>query len=391
MTAALAAVTSVSLAGCTIVTPDARDRVGSKAFMRRADSALAAHPNTLKPASCTQAAGAQRTVSSAERTADMDALSLPTWRSGDVGVTTPLSDGRVLWVFGDTTRASGVTPRMVDNSMLVSTGRCFAEVATPGGGSVMGALTHDRACWPTSALTIPAGRRDLVVVGCSRVERGTGKDGLYDFSYRGASMAVFAVAKDGAPQRVTTVDLTADNADQEQINWGSALVGDGDWIYVYGSQQPKGSAGKGAYVARARLAQLGDHGSWQFWNGTRFTRGAAPAQPFLPASQGVSQTYSVVRRGGGFVLVSKQGGEFGANIGLWTAEHPEGPWRGYRAVPQSYSLGGGVVAYQPLAHPELPTPSGTFLLSMSRNTENFADLLRDPRKGRPMFLEVPGP
>ncbi|MBZ4498363.1 DUF4185 domain-containing protein [Dermacoccus sp. Tok2021] len=386
---ALVGATGLTLAfgGCTLSVPDSTDRIGSRPFLDRADKALAAAPNALVRSECSAEKRAVTRASAAERGSDMASLSLATWRSGDVGVTTPLSDGRVLWIFGDTTRAKGTNPRVVANSMLVGTGRCFDEVRAPGNGPVIGGFEGRRVCWPNSAMTVPMRGADIVLVGCSRIEPG--KEGLFDFSYRGMTMAAYAVERGGAPQPVTRFDVTPDNADAEQINWGSALVGDEGWVYVYGSQQPKGSTGKGAYVARTRLAQLSDGPEWQFWNGRTFVTDAGAARPFLLAHEGVSQTFSVVRRGERFVLVSKQGGEFGQNIGVWSAPIPSGPWRGERAVAEPYSQGDGVVAYQPLAHPELATPSGDLLVTLSRNTESFADLLADPRKGRPKFLEVP--
>lgn len=363
-----------------------RQRIGSHAFMARAQGALDAGANRLVGRPCPASAHGT-TVSAAQRQSDMDALQLPTWRSGDVAVTTALSDGRVLWMFGDTGRVKGAVPRMVGNSMLVSTGRCFQELSTPDRGPVIGGFGERRACWPNSAVTVPVKGADLVVVGCSRVDRGRG--GLLDFTYAGLTMATFVVRPGGAPQLVSQVDVHPDDANQQQVNWGAALVAHDGWVYVYGSQQPKGSFGKGAYVARAHVADLLDTDRWHYWNGSAFVAGVSHARPFIGAGQGVSQTFSVAPWRGRYLLVSKQGGEFGANIGVWSAPTPTGPWTGLEAVPRAFDQGGGVVAYQPLAHPELPTPSGNLLVTMSRTTTRFSDLLTHPERGRPMFLEIP--
>lgn len=374
------------LSGCAAPGLDDFDRPGTSAFMDRSRSA-ATHPrNRLSATSCHDTTGTSRVMSAGERQAQMENLRLPQWRSGDVGVTAPLSDGRVLWVFGDTVRGGGTKPLVVSNSMLIDDGPCFAQVDTAGLGPVIADPSSSRACWPNSVTTLPVRGDDVVAVACSRIERGT--DGLFDFSYRGMSLATFVVPHGGAPQPVTLTEVTPDSNDAEQINWGSAMVADGEWVYVYGSQQPRGSAGKGAFVARAHVADLPAHGDWQFWDGGRFQEEESRARPIVTAGEGVSQTYSVVRWKGRFVLVSKQGGEFGQNIGVWSAPRPEGPWRGERAVAEPYSQGGGVVAYQPLAHPELQTPDGRLLVTMSRTTERFEDLLTHPERGRPMFLAV---
>lgn len=374
------------LSACGVDIGDTRDRVGSRAYLGRVDAAVEHGGNRIVAGPCSAHGNARVPVSAFERQRDMDALGLPTWRSGDVGVTTSLSDGRVLWVFGDTVRSGAARPKVAANSMLVSSGRCFEEVHTPTKGPVIATSGTDRACWPNSALTIPMRGVDIVVVTCSRVTRG--RTGLLDFTYSGLTMSTFAVARGGAPQLVSQRDVVT-GGDAQRINWGSALVGHEGWVYVYGSQQPRGSSGKGAYVARCHAAELNDPSRWQYWNGHAFDGDADAARPFLPASEGVSQTFSVVAWKGRFILVSKQGGEFGANVGVWSAPTPHGPWSGTRAVPEPYDQGHGVVAYQPLAHPELTTPSGALLVTMSRTTTRFDDLLAHPERGRPLFLEIP--
>ena len=55
-------------------------------------------------------------------------IDLPLWQAGDIGASARLGDGRIVWVFGDTVRAPDVTPRVVANSMLVTTGLCTSQV-----------------------------------------------------------------------------------------------------------------------------------------------------------------------------------------------------------------------------------------------------------------------
>lgn len=384
-----ALVFSLALASCSFGTDADERRVGTEAFDASVDAALEANTARIVDSACPANSRGHVNATARERQADMDAINLPLWQSADVGVTAQLSDGRVAWVFGDTARAKGINPRMVDNSMLLSDGRCFSQVVPRTGRSIIPSRDGRHACWPNSAMALPAKGRDILLVGCSRIERSEKPvDGLYSFEYRGLTMATFAVRPGEAPALVTTSEVTSDSADDQQINWGVALVGDSGWVYVYGSQQPPGSTGKAAYVARCKVSQVGDFDQWQFWNGATFQDDPSRVKPLIPASEGVSQTFSVVKVRDHFVMVSKQGGEFGPNVGVWSAARPQGPWRGATATPVPYRQPGGVMAYQPLAHPELPTPDGQLIVTLSRTTDSIAELFAHPGKGRPMFISV---
>ena len=64
-------------------------------------------------------------------------LDLPLWQAGDIGASARLPDQRIVWVFGDTVRSSRVFPRVVANSMLVSSGLCASQVETRDRGPVI--------------------------------------------------------------------------------------------------------------------------------------------------------------------------------------------------------------------------------------------------------------
>ena len=62
----------------------------------------------------------------------VDSLDLRYWQAGDIGASGRLSDGRLVWAFGDTVRRSGVSPPVVANSLLVTTGPCVAQLIGAG-------------------------------------------------------------------------------------------------------------------------------------------------------------------------------------------------------------------------------------------------------------------
>lgn len=325
---------------------------------------------------------------------------LPYWQAADVGASAQLSDGRLVWVFGDTVRAADVTPRLVANSVLVSSGTCVSQLLPPGEGPVVPDASGDVVRWPMSVVVLPptealadAGVDDVVVVLCARTERGDGSGGVLDFRFRGTTAAVFTVSAGEAPQPLEVLELTPDDPSDQQVNWGAAATVSGDWYHVYGTRltgEPL-AFGRELYVARIPVADPADRSSWRFWDGTRWQPEIDAAAPVLAADGGVSQTLSVDEVDGTWVAVSKRGGDLGDFVWTWTAPGPTGPWVPVRSLPAPAGYDTGMLTYAPLAHPEVPLSSGGLLVSISRNTTDPAQLLARPEVGRPLFAEIPRP
>lgn len=321
---------------------------------------------------------------------------LPGWQAADIGASARLSDGRLVWVFGDTVRAAGTDPRIVANSVLVSSGTCVSQLVAADGGPVIPDVAEDTVRWPMSVAVLPptpaqaaGGTTDVVVVLCADTRRGAG--GALDFSFLGTSAAVFGVGADGVPHLFRTVQVTADVDDATQVNWGAAAAVSADWWYVYGTRLPAADAfGRELYVARVPVASPGDRSTWQFWDGGSWQSDIERSAAVLGSAGGVSQTLSVDQVDGAWVAVSKQDGDLGSTVATWWSAGPTGPWTRQAAL----TLPAGdptALTYAPLAHPEIPLASGGLLVSISRNTTDGAHLLADPAVGRPVFVEVTRP
>lgn len=322
---------------------------------------------------------------------------LPAWEAGDIGASARLSDGRLVWVFGDTVRGDDYIPKIVANSMLLSSGLCLSQVMTRFDRPVIPDVSEKVVHWPMSVArldpakikdpAVPPGTSDILVVFTGRIERGT--QNALDFRYLGFSATIFTVKRGEAPQRMITLEITPDRTNQDQIHWGAAAMVDQGWYYVYGSRLPKGSFGRELYVGRAPVARPAVRSGWQFWDGTRWQSDLEKARPVLPASEGVSQTLSVSRTHGQYVVVSKKDGDLGDFVYTWSSRSPTGPWRGRQGVKAPYGVNQDELQYAPLGHPEIPLESGKLLVSISRNTTDLRKLLREPEQvGRPVFTEV---
>lgn len=322
----------------------------------------------------------------------MNRLDLPAWQSGDVGASAVLSDGRVFWVYGDTVRQSPFEPRMVSNSVLVTSGTCVSQLRTDVPGPIVPETLNDLSQWPMSVVRIPPteadgeGVRDVVVVYFARVQRGAR---TWDFLVRGASAAVFLVGADGVPRLDRIAALTPDDVDPTHIHWGAAAAVQGEHVYLYGTAST-GEAhvyGRALYVSRLPVGSPIDASTAEYWDGERWQPDASRAVPVIDAAEGVAQMLSVDLIDGSWLAVSARGGDLADNITLWAAEQPYGPFTA-REVTALAPAAPGEVRYTPMAHPEIPTESGALLVSVSRNPSALETLVTQPWLGRPLFGEV---
>jgi hypothetical protein len=357
---------------------DPAKRVASKAAPERARLA----PDCPPGPSTTTATSANRINQGIARGG------LPRWQAADIGASTRLSDGRIVWLFGDTLRTASYDPRVVANSMLLSSRGCVSQVVPPSQGPVVPDAADGTVRWPMAVAAKRSGRVDTLVVLCSDIDRGD--SGPFGFTYLGSSAAVFTVEPNGVPELQKVVRLTPRSRDPQQVNWGAAAVLHDGWFYVYGTRLTgrPGDVGRELYVARVPVEDPGDRRRWQFYDGTRWQPDHGRAAAVLPSQGGVSQTLSVDVVDGGFVAISKGGGDLGDFVYEWRSPTAWGPWTGHQEVAAPAGLDSGELQYAPLAHPEVPLRSGKLLVSVSRNTTDLQRLVSDPDIGRPRFVEV---
>ena len=338
---------------------------------------------------CPPAPRKRQATSARALNAGVAAGGLPAWQAADIGASARLSDGRIVWLFGDTVRTSTFNPRIVANSMLVSSGRCVSQLRDDDNGPVIPDVDTSTVRWPMSVAVGRSGGRDVVIVLCSRIRRGD--KGSFDFTFLGTSAVAFTVEKNQAPELLKVVDITPDSTDLQQVNWGAAANVHGKWYYVYGTRLTgqKYEFGRELHVARAPVADPGKRSRWRFWDGRRWQPDVERSAAVLGAEHGVSQTLSVDTLGKGFVAISKRDGDLGNFVYKWTAPNTWGPWTPVKELRAPAGFDTGKLEYAPLAHPEIELSSGRLLVSVSRNTTTPNKLFTDPEIGRPLFVEVP--
>ncbi|HMF82719.1 MAG TPA: DUF4185 domain-containing protein [Acidimicrobiia bacterium] len=292
------------------------------------------------------------------------------WITADLPASVDLRDGRVLWLFGDTWTGArapdgGIAPgaRLQHNSALVQTGGCVDLVGTVGGGWLTIPGTED-FWWPADGVVAGGARGGTVDVFVTRVRR-TGP-GVFDFAMMGMDVVRL--------RRTDLAVLAVSPLPHQDRLWGTSVVANGGWLYLFGRDF---AAGPSTYLARVRPDDL--DGRWQFRGGGRWSSDPARATPVLDAPPFNNPTVARLRDGR-WLAIAKDREFDGASLIGWTARLPHGPWRAAGplvAAPTSDRA--DEFTYMGSAHPEIALADKRLLVSWNLNSRAATlDHLADP-------------
>jgi fibronectin type 3 domain-containing protein len=308
------------------------------------------------------------------------------WTGGDNTASVALPDGRVAWLFSDTflgtvnadgSRASD-TP-MVNNTLVVQDDTSLVSTRNGGTTSAPLALVRptqtDQYFWAADGIV----EGGVLKVLYNRLQRGGSQDNL-DFTLKGTSLVTFTLP-DLAVSSV--VDLPVGDT----IGWGSAILQDGGYTYIYGTSKGDSSMRFG-HVARAPAGGLS--GAWQYWTGSAWSTTEASAARLL---SGVGSAFGVVKSGSGYVLLTQDNNiVFNPQFVAYAADSPVGPFHEPAPLFTAPEAEPGTpkIVYDLRVHPEL-TRTGKLLFSYNVNSLDNADNYRDARLYRPRFVELTWP
>lgn len=189
---------------------------------------------------------------------------------------------------------------------------------------------------------------------------------------------------------------------QHPINWGSALLEDGGWVYIYGAGVIDAANNRVTYLARATPGDLANPGRWQFNRGGGQDAWSAPgdqaaAQP-VHGGLLVGNGFSVTKVDGAYWLVqhepSLNGGDIVAHPALkpWSFNPgkvrlytpPEGP----RDAAHKHQF-----CYEARLHRDLSN-AGQLVLSYNVNSSEVSigcrqRILHEADIYRPRFVNIP--
>lgn len=274
-----------------------------------------------------------------------------TWRAADGNVSVALPGGRVAWLFGDTHREGAP---FIHNSILVQEGD---RLTSTTGGQAIPNDGDGSYYWPTDGL-VDGG---LLRVFLNRVAQ-IGDVGR-GFENRGVAMATFGFDSREFPVYQRKQNITRMNEDTA-VQWGTAVVRDGGYVYLYGQRRRPGEwvFGRDVYVAQVPAGAVAVLSAWRFWTGSDWVAEEDLAAPIESAESGrFASNFSVDKVGDTWVAVSKHSDIAGDRIIEMRSPGPLGPFvtTSSIAAPSTSQRW----TYQARAHPELPLEDGRTLVT----------------------------
>jgi hypothetical protein len=317
------------------------------------------------------------------------------WIGGD-GVYSTLSADRVLFLFGDTLIGQAAAGRrtgakMVNNTLGVmdlksapAPIRFVYSKAENGEPAAMFKPVDGRGWfWPQAAAELE-GR---LFVFLAHIEK-TDDPGVFGFKQVGQWLAVVNRPLD-EPEKwnveLIRIPFAEFNEKCERV-WGSALLVDGDYVYVYGIEDHDRKLGsKGLIAARSPLATLAEFDAWEFRTSAGWSK--TPEPQGLVA--GLANEFSVSRLASGrYLLVYTESGLGDRIEGRLTAS-PDGPWseplRLYTCPEMAADK--DLFCYAAKAH-SWATEGNELLISYCVNAWQFGRLFEDDTVYRPKFVKV---
>ena len=288
------------------------------------------------------------------------------WVGGDATNSVALRDGRDCWIFSDTITSMSVTGLTFAHNSIVVTGRGRPLVIAdpmpqPSPDSYYwagAARVHGSQIWEIAERIIQTG------------------PGLWDLQFAGDYLAKINTS-DWRLASITPLPGTTG-----AINWGVAMLDDGPYTYIYGTE----SEGLSSWMHVARVAKGRLDTPWSYY--TRSGWAPAAANDSLRLLAGVAPAFSVIDLGvGRGIRVISQLPMMGQAIYSWHAASPVGPFTSKRNIYETGGFGAQTYTYNTLAHPE-QTTNEQMLFSYNVNsydplTPTTATLYR------PRFFRVP--
>jgi hypothetical protein len=320
------------------------------------------------------------------------------WIGGDEAYTAVLTGRRVLWLFGDTFlgmvkdgKRTGAV--MVNNTVGVQNGqdkeatlRFVAGKDRDGKPRAVFTPADGKGWfWPQAAIRVS----DRLFVFLSQIDKGK-EPGVFGFRHIGQWLAVIENPDDEPLQwRVKQHPVPFVRIGPGRVqSWGSAVLADGDYLYVYGYQERgKEIGGRKLIVARVPADKLADFAAWRFRTPDGWSEKPEDATSL---AAGLATEFSVSRMpdGKGYVLVYTENGLSDRIVGRF-ANTAAGPWSApvllYKCPEMAQDK--GVFCYAAKAHP-WAAKGEELLISYCVNAWEFARLFRDEKVYRPKFVRV---
>ncbi|WP_051791486.1 DUF5005 domain-containing protein [Amycolatopsis jejuensis] len=308
------------------------------------------------------------------------------WAAADGTYSTRLPSGLVAWLFNDTffgpVNADDSLPQsapFTHNSAVLSTPDAKHLITTIAPGppghprSLVGptpdnpTVPNDHWYWNGDGIV---DRGKLQVIEFE--QKPSDDPPPFNFAWSGTKLATLN------PYTFRLEKLT-DLPSAGGVQWGTELMSDGGYIWIYGVEG--NGPTKYMHLARARVGHL--DGPWEFRTDSGWTSDPAGSARLLG---NVGASFGVTPVGGEYLLTTFDSG-LSSVIHAYHAKSPAGPFTGGEFVYVAPEGGPGRFTYNVAAHPEISRP-GELVISYNTNAEKLSDLYADIDRNRPRFVDL---
>jgi len=332
----------------------------------------------------------------AERDSDYDKAFFRTsgWSGADGTFSVPLSDGRTVWLFGDTF-IGDVSPcgKRAEGTVIVNSTIAIQKGTDPSTVEFFYGGTPEK---PDSLFKPPDGRGWFWIQDAIP-DRGDGKIIVFLAQIETFGEGIFGFRQCGSwtvELSIKDTDITVENysklscfqmGDKEKptTGFGAAVMAEKDWTLIYGTAD-YGST-KDLVLARIPSGTLPADVAWEFYTGNGWSKNMEDG---VVICKGVSNELSVHRDSKGKYLLTTQKESISSDIVIFFSSTPEGPWESPLVVWHMSEADEKIFVYNPKAHPELSDEKKGLLISYNVNSFIFEDLYSDSGIYRPRFIRV---
>ncbi|MHC4424529.1 MAG: DUF4185 domain-containing protein [Planctomycetota bacterium] len=322
------------------------------------------------------------------------------WTGADAVYSAALADDVTLWLFGDTWigdivdgKHKGAT--MVNNSIALQRGKDASTASveffwqtTKEGEPAAFIEPADGTGWFWIFDGIVAdGKLYLFLVQIIK----TGKKGVFGFKHVGTSLAeVENPHGDPFKWRIKQYKIPYGRYSKNgNLFFGSALMRDGDFIYIYGGSEDwsKGMSGRSMIVARVPYNKVADFEQWRFLSDGNWQAGMTGISKLF---DGTATEYSVCYQPSieQYVAVYTENG-MSKNILMRFSPTPVGPWSSAYRIYECPEVEWHKTyfCYAAKAHPEISSKN-ELIITYVCNSTDFWKMAADARIYRPRFFRI---
>lgn len=185
--------------------------------------------------------------------------------------------------------------------------------------------------WPAAAATDMStlGKGRTIYVFLTQLYTPNTATDAFNFQFVRSKMAKYYLTDTGRLKLLGQYNTPTYLKDTKPIQWGSGLLIQGDWAYIYGANKPQGDWvwGFDHYIARVKTSRMAYVKEWRYWDGAGWRASQLAAKPIVDNPVGAEGSITVSRNSTGqYTFVYQKFGFIGKKVYRATAPSPQGPW-----------------------------------------------------------------